>query len=525
MSMRWQPVDSKYVMRVIKQMDKNKSPGSDLVRMSDLKVLVDKVSPVISNLVNLSVQSGLFPSMLKEAIVRPIYKKGEHKDYRNYRPIAILSSIDKIMEKCVVNRLSNYLQNNNVLVDCQHGFQKGKSTNTLLSRFTDEINGYLNDKKFVVAVFFDFKKAFDTLETETLLNAMDECGVREPLNSWFRDYLTSRSYRVKVGEEFSDAREVTCGVPQGSGCGPVCYLMHVNSLCGVLRHCSAYMFADDLCALRAGNDLAETCRLVQEDVDSVVKWSHDNGIVLNADKTKLLIIHSPYLRLLETNHNIYTHSFDCIHNNYINCSCKPIEHIDCITYLGVKIDNNFSWSSHVDYICNKLRSLLGRFYHLSFKVPLSTLKCLYLSLVDSILSYSLDCYGLTFRTNIQKLESIQIRFLKMLVNKKTKDSCKEDYTKLFKICKILPISLKHKYLILLNNHSRKENLTLVAHDHCTKSVSVGKYEVPRVNNYFGDRMLDKRIPYLLNTLPTDIRQETNKNRFASKLKRYLLSNL
>ncbi|KAI5637432.1 reverse transcriptase (RNA-dependent DNA polymerase) domain-containing protein [Phthorimaea operculella] len=397
MSMRWQPVDSQYVMRVIKQMDKNKSPGSDLIRMSDLKVLVDK--------------------------------------------------------------------------------------------------------------------AFDTLETDTLLNAMDECGVREPLNSWFRDYLTSRSYRVKVGEEFSDARGVTCGVPQGSGCGPVCYLMHVNSLCGVLRHCSAHMFADDLCALRAGTDLAETCRLVQEDVNSVVKWSHDNGIVLNADKTKLLIIHSPYLRLSETNPNIYTHSFDCIHNNYINCNCKPIERINCITYLGVKIDNNFSWSSHVDFICNKLRSLLGRFYHLSFKVPLSTLKCLYLSLVDSILSYSLDCYGLTFKTNIQKLESIQIRFLKMLVNKKTKDSCKGDYNKLFKICKILPISLKHKYLILLNNHSRRENLKLVAHEHCTKSVSVGKYEVPRVNNYFGDRMLDKRIPYLLNTLPTDIRQETNKNRY------------
>ncbi|XP_063389178.1 uncharacterized protein LOC134674963 [Cydia fagiglandana] len=107
---------------------------------------------------------------------------------------------------------------------------------------------------------------------------MEECGVGRPLNQWFRDYLTARSFRVKVGSALSDEQAVRCGVPQGSGCGPLCYLMHVNSLCGVLRHCSAHMFADDLCTLRAGTDLEQTCKLVQEDVDAVVKWSHDNGI-------------------------------------------------------------------------------------------------------------------------------------------------------------------------------------------------------------------------------------------------------
>ncbi|XP_063635107.1 uncharacterized protein K02A2.6-like [Cydia splendana] len=107
---------------------------------------------------------------------------------------------------------------------------------------------------------------------------MEECGVGRPLNQWFRDYLTARSFRVKVGSALSDEQVVRYGVPQGSGCGPLCYLMHVNSLCGVLRHCSAHMFADDLCTLRAGIDLEQTCRLVQEDVDAVVKWSHDNGI-------------------------------------------------------------------------------------------------------------------------------------------------------------------------------------------------------------------------------------------------------
>ncbi|XP_049871042.1 uncharacterized protein LOC126370262 [Pectinophora gossypiella] len=353
---------------------------------------------------------------------------------------------------------------------------------------------------------------------------MDECGVSKPLNDWFRDYLSSRSYRVKLGDTLSDESKVNCEVPQGSICGPVCYLMHVNSLCGVLRHCSAHMFADDLCTLLAGTNLKDTCRLVQEDVDAVVKWSHDNGIVLNSEKTKLLIIHSPFLYLSDSPPSLFTHSFNCIHNNFINCECKPIEKVNCVTYLGVKVDCNFSWSAHIDYIINKLRLLLSKFYHLSFKVPLSTLKCIYFALVDSILGYALDCYGLTFKTYIDKLEAIQIRFLKLLVNKKTKNNCKGDYSKLFKICKILPVHLKHKYLLAINHHGNQEHdqLSLASHSYGTRSVCAGKFEVPRVNNYYGDRTLKKRLPYLLNSLPENIRLEPNKSKYKKLLKQHLL---
>lgn len=430
-------------------MNVNKSPGSDLVRMVDVKLVTDKISPVIAKLVNISVNSHKFPSKLKEAIVRPIYKKGERKSFSNYRPIAILSSIDKIIEKCITDQLGIFLSKHNILNPCQHGFQKHKSTATLLSKFTNEINNHLNNKNVVLAVFFDFKKAFDTLDSNTLLKAMSECGVSEPLNQWFRDYLASRSYKVRVGNTYSHETAVDCGVPQGSGCAPVCYLMHVNSLCGVLQHSSAHMFADDLCTLRAGSDIAETFRLVQEDISSIVKWSHDNGIVLNSDKTKLLLIHSPYLPYKNTSYSLYAHTYSCLHNNTVDCNCVPIERVRYITYLGMKIDEHFSWTYHVDFIYEKLRVLLGKFRILSFKVPTSTLRCLYNSLVDSILSYSLDSYGLTTKTNIDKLENIQLRFIKLLVNNKTKLKYKSNYRSLFKLCKILPVGLKHKYLLAL----------------------------------------------------------------------------
>ncbi|XP_045505188.1 uncharacterized protein LOC123701725 [Colias croceus] len=353
---------------------------------------------------------------------------------------------------------------------------------------------------------------------------MEECGVVEPLNNWFRDYLTSRSFKVRIEDTFSDGKAVLCGVPQGSGCGPVCYLMHVNSLCGVLKHCTAHMFADDLCAMRAGTDLAETCRLVQTDIDAVVKWSHDNGIVLNTDKTKLLIVHSPYLPLSQT-YSMFTHTFECIHNQFKTCICKPIERVKTVTYLGMRVDEHFSWTTHIDYIYDKLKVLLGKFYHLSYKVPIKTLKCLYMALVDSILSYSLDCYGLTTKTNLNKLENMQIRFLKLLVSKKIKDKYKHNYRMLFKFCNILPVSLKHKYLLAVNNHSSISSLILLNTNHTTRSVTSGKYEVPRVNNYFGDRTLDKRLPYFLNSLPEYIRTEANIHKFKSLLRKHLLQSL
>lgn len=287
------------------------------------------------------------------------------------------------------------------------------------------------------------------------------------------------------------------------------------------------MYADDLCILRAGTDLSETARLIQQDVDAVVKWSHDNGIVLNSQKTKLLLLHSPYLPINNPVPPIFAHSFNCIHHHN-SCVCKPIDRERCVTYLGLKVDEHFSWNDHTDYICDKLRVLLGKFYHLSFRVPPSTLKCIYMSLVDSVVSYALDCYGLTFKTNIDKLENIQIRFLKLLVNNKTKNKCKNNYRKLFKICKILPIGLKHKYLLATNNHSNREHGSfLIKTDNVynTRSMTSGKYDVPRVTNYYGDRTLQKRIPYLLNSLPEVIRTEPKFNKFKKKLRTFFLDNI
>ncbi|KAG7310176.1 hypothetical protein JYU34_004728 [Plutella xylostella] len=355
---------------------------------------------------------------------------------------------------------------------------------------------------------------------------MAECGIRGPLHSWYREYLAERSHRVRVGEEHSRPQAAAGrGVPQGSGCGPLCYLMHVNSLCNVIRHCSSYMFADDLCTLRAGRDMDEVARLVQEDIDNVVRWSHDNGIVLNAEKTNLLVIQSPYSCTPTSICQLVAHSFDCFHNKCVNCKCTTIKQVPCVTYLGMCIDEKMGWTKHIEKILNKLRILLFKFKQLSFKVPISVLKTIYLSLVDSIISYGLDCYGSIFKTYMDKIENIQIKFLKLLVSKNIRKKYSNNNKALFSICKILPASLKYKYLIAINSHSTPDHKIPIHHGLNTRAAAQGKYQTVKVNNYFGGRLLQRRIPLLYNEMPIHIRNEPNKNTFSRLYKTFLLQSI
>ncbi|XP_063545720.1 uncharacterized protein LOC134753711 [Cydia strobilella] len=135
------------------------------------------------------------------------------------------------------------------------GEVKGRSTATALTQFSNYVNKSLGGGQQVIALFIDYKKAFDTLDHEQLLQAMDECGIRGPTNQWFREYLNNRTLRTAInGESGSDAH-VTLGVPTGSVYGPVGYIMHVNSVSNVVQNCTVYMYADDMCLLFAGKDV------------------------------------------------------------------------------------------------------------------------------------------------------------------------------------------------------------------------------------------------------------------------------
>lgn len=405
--------------------------------------------------------------------------------------------------------------------DAQHGFRHSRSTSTVLDKFADDVNGHLNDKKYVVLLFIDFKKAFDTLEHNLLLKAMSECGISGPTNKWFSEYLHKRTLSTMVDGVRGKEADILYGVPTGSVYGPVGYTMHVNSLPNIVRNCATYMYADDTCIMYAHNNVKYIEQQIQQDLNNLLKWSHDNGILLNIDKTKCMMVQSPYLQKPNLEVSIIGHTYECLHNEQRSCICQNIEFVDRYKYLGLIVDCNFSWKYHIEKVCEKLRAILSKFMHLKHVVNKPTLYLLYHTLVESVIGYGLSTYGRTFKTYLDRIKTLQIRFLKMLVDKKTKTECKGDYEILFHVCKILPVHDKVKYLLALQQYGKTEYKIVRKCTYPTRNLTKSKYVEPTMTNYYGERTRKSLIPKIYNNLFPES-QCLSKNVFKQKVKQHLI---
>lgn len=512
------------IIKIIKNLNTNKSAGYDSIRIIDIKMIGDKIVNAIVKLINASIEQGKYPSELKTGIVRPIHKKGKFNELANYRPITILPAINKIVEKFICDQIHTFYRDNDIISKAQYGFQSKKSTAQLLSNFTDEVNNYLDEKQHVILIFIDFSKAFDTLGHSTLLKTLENSGIRGKLLDWCKEYLRSRSYRVKVGSSLSRPVNVTKGTAQGSVSGPLHYLTYVNDLENIITHCSLYQYADDTCILSADKNLILAAECLQKDFTSMTKWAHDMGLVLNPQKTKVIHVHSSHL---STSHpfQIIAHSHDCLHKNVPDCHCSPIEQVPYHTYLGLIIDSRFNWSYQVESVCGKLRAILTKFSIIKRNIPYRTLLQMYTALAESIISYGLTSYGRTFKTYLDKIHNLQTRLLKLVVPNYVKNKYQENYTGLFKHCKVLPVLARAEYLFLIEHFDNIDIQVPVKYDVNTRQAKSKSLQVPRKNNFYGRRTASFTIPTLLNQIPVDIRDSMNSKNIKHKLKEHYINSI
>ena len=136
--------------------------------------------------------TGVFPSVLKTAKVVPVFEKDSKLHYSNYRPISLLSNIEKILEKLMYKRLYTFL-NNNIIYNLQFGFRQQYSTSHALINITEIIRKALDDGNIGCGVFVDLQKAFDTVDHQILLAKLSHYGIRRVSNDWFKSYLSNRS--------------------------------------------------------------------------------------------------------------------------------------------------------------------------------------------------------------------------------------------------------------------------------------------------------------------------------------------
>ena len=198
-----------------------KATGYDKISARLLKTAAPQISDSLCYVINLSLKSGAVPKEWKHARVIPLYKYGKCNEASNYRPISVLPIISKIMERIVHDQLYTFIEENNILNKWQSGFRPGYSTETAMTYVTDLLLTEMASKKLTGVVFFDLKKAFDTVDHALLLTKLRNYGIRGDEHSWFTSYLTYRTQSVSLEKVTSDSMDISYGVPQRSILGPL----------------------------------------------------------------------------------------------------------------------------------------------------------------------------------------------------------------------------------------------------------------------------------------------------------------
>jgi hypothetical protein len=284
-----------------------------------IHVLVNPLYSIITK----SFESGIFPSQLKIAKIVPIYKGGDKNSPDNYRPISLLPNFSKVIEKIMCNRLTFYLESNNIICKEQYGFRKEHSTLHPIIQLLNQVSSANNKNEFSIAIFCDLRKAFDTVNHTILLKKLEKIGVKGIELCWFKNYLTDRKQFVSLNDVTSKLLSCYLGVPQGSILGPLLFLVYINDLPSSTCLKSS-LFADDTMLMDSSPDLNLLVTKINAEFHKIINYFKINRLALHPEKTKFM--------LFTTKKGIKTPPivFNFNELNCVNPSNDLIKPMDCV---------------------------------------------------------------------------------------------------------------------------------------------------------------------------------------------------
>ena len=294
-------ISTHLVYSLLLKLKTNKSSGSDGISSRLLVALADVIFEPLTHLFCLCIESAQMPQIWKLANVCPIPRK-PRPSIDDLRPISMLPIFSKLLEKIILASIQPSLIK--LYGANQFGFRPLSSTlhaNISLHNFvTEELEK--SNTKAVMLVSTDFKRAFDSLSHHKLLKSLREGHLPQRFIEWCGSFLDERSHRVVLDDSvFSSPVAATSGVPQGSVLSPYLFGAHLGSLNTTISGAEMIKYADDVITVVPIQHHSMVDDLITQALSDIQLWSNDNGLKLNCEKTKVLIISKKGLTVASTN--------------------------------------------------------------------------------------------------------------------------------------------------------------------------------------------------------------------------------
>lgn len=291
-----EPVTLETINKIIINIHTN-AAGFDRINADMLKLTLPETLPVILAIINRSIETNVFPNSWKRALVKPIPKTQSVEQLKDLRPISILPVLSKVLERVVFIQLEKFIRSENIIPPFQSGFRKGHGTETALIAVTDDLITASDAGLSSALILLDFSRAFDCLNPEMLIAKLSYYGFSNETCKWFRTFLTGREQCVET-EGFhgmklmSSVGRIRRGVPQGSILSPILFSIFTADLPYNIVNCKYHLYADDtqLYFSFDANSTLEAISLINDDLNKIFDWANRNSLVLNPEKSKMLIL-------------------------------------------------------------------------------------------------------------------------------------------------------------------------------------------------------------------------------------------
>ena len=493
------PTTTDKIIEVINNLKSKTSQGIDKISNKLLKEIKYEISDSLMIIINQCLAQGTFPNLLKIAKVIPLFKKGEHFLFSNYRPVSILPSISKIFEKIISSQIYSYFIENNLFFHSQYGFRSLHSTELATIELLDKLIYELDKGEIPISIFLDLSKAFDTIDHSVLIFKLKHYGFYDNSLKLIENYLSERYQYVQINDIKSEQCSLSTGVPQGSILGPLLFIIYVNDLHRINSCFTPILYADDTTLTASLNKFKFTDENVNCNINTQLEkfstWFKLNKLSLNCKKTSAMIFHMPN---------------KSIEYPEIKIDGENITFVKEFNFLGTLLHENLNWKSHIDYCAKKISKVVGVLNKLKNTLPQNTLLTIYNSLIVPHLNYG----AMIWEGNISRLVILQKRAIRAVCNA-VYNAHTSIIFKNLKILKCQDICALHcfKFCFKLENKMLPDYFyssgvfKKLSHVHDYPSRGSNNYVLPRIKHEFARQGIRYKAALVFNNMQKNVKDK------------------